>query len=1081
MSTRVVVGIAGAAVGAVVGGPRGAMYGWAIGSMFGNVIDPQIIRGPSIGDIQQQTSQEGVPIPIVFGMSPPMAGNVWAAAPPNVVRERQSGKGGPKIETETIYRTYAVEFCEGPIGGFIRAWRNNVKVYDVLDDEFNTPEVDLTILGGGLGPTRNEKFLEKARFFLGTYDQDASTDLEAIYGAGTTAANRGIAYMVIVDEDCTREAGVIPQWQVQVADVEEETQVLAFASGRVIRSLDGGLTWSVETPSGLSGVALNSVAYSRPLGRLVGIDEDSHSPQVIRWSDDMGVTWNAASSPLASGTFAMGEIIWSELGNRFVVMYAGGSASAKMGMYSPDGDVWTVTPTANASIGTRYGITETTSAVVAIWGSRVAVSTDGISWSSAVPSPLNFSSSPARAEFVEDLGRIVVCSGNTAPDYSSAAPWTTWSASSGGAAFSGGAFAWSDELGLFATNFVNPYYSTNGINWSVGGSAATGSASKTIWVPGASRFVSVGSSSGPAAKIYTSDDGLSWVARLTTGSYIIETVVATTRNAVATDGVALVDVISRLCARAGLTEQHIELGQLDADELVPGFLITNQYPAVQALQALGQIYRFDISSYDNQIHFIPRGANSVATITEADMVEDEEEIEQQKRADSIQIPRLLQLSYHDADGDNLSPQKQSSERVEDRRATGEMTIQSAVLMDADLAAQACAIAHKVMAEDQKGELRFSLHDGFLRLVPSDPIIVQHDGKSERCRIEQVDILDGYQQYICVRDRQSAYVSDVEGIPPPVVETPPSQVVGPTLVIPLDIPLISDADDSSGLGYYVAVTGFTDVWPGALIELSRDGGANYTESRTATVQTIIGELTSTLEDHPQDYPDDTNEFTVRLYTTDSTLQDTDLEGMLNGLNLAAIGNAQDGWELINFASVTETDPEEQEWTISSLLRGRKHTQTREHVPDSVSPVFFVLLNRSTLFFQTANLTDVGRTLTFRSTTSGEAVDSAYSVDMEFTGYPQVEFPVGYLSAQLDGSDMAVSWQGAGRIGGGAQVAHGLSFTGYRVTFDDGADQIEVATLLQEIEQDVSSLSSPITVSVVQTNALTGNGPSTEVIV
>lgn len=226
------------------------MYGWAIGSMFGNVIDPQIIRGPSIGDIQQQTSQEGVPIPIVFGMSPPMAGNVWAAAPPNVVRERQSGKGGPKIETETIYRTYAVEFCEGPIGGFIRAWRNNVKVYDVLDEEFNTPEVDLTILGGGLGPTRNEKFLEKARFFLGTYDQDASTDLEAIYGAGTTAANRGIAYMVIVDEDCTREAGVIPQWQVQVTGNAAPVLTSPTPSGTVAETDEADIGATTSQPSG---------------------------------------------------------------------------------------------------------------------------------------------------------------------------------------------------------------------------------------------------------------------------------------------------------------------------------------------------------------------------------------------------------------------------------------------------------------------------------------------------------------------------------------------------------------------------------------------------------------------------------------------------------------------------------------------------------------------------------------------------------------------------------------------------------------------------------------------------------------
>src|SRR5690606_33484121 len=83
------------------------------------------------------------------------------------------------------------------------------------------------ILGSSdLGPSRNEVFLEKARFFLGTYDQDASPDLEAIYGVGTTAANRGIAYMVIVDEDCTREAGMIPEWEVQVSASAPNTRAV---------------------------------------------------------------------------------------------------------------------------------------------------------------------------------------------------------------------------------------------------------------------------------------------------------------------------------------------------------------------------------------------------------------------------------------------------------------------------------------------------------------------------------------------------------------------------------------------------------------------------------------------------------------------------------------------------------------------------------------------------------------------------------------------------------------------------------------------------------------------------------------
>lgn len=1075
MTTRVVVGIAGAAVGFVVGGHQGAMYGWAIGSTVGNVIDPQVVRGPSVGDIQQQTSQEGVPIPIVFGMSPPMAGNVWAAAPPRVVTETQSGKGGPKIKTETIYRTYAVEFCEGPIGGFIRCWRNNVKVYDVLDDEFNTPMYNLTVLGGGPGPTRNEKFLEKARFFLGTYDQEASTDLEAVYGAGTTAANRGIAYMVIVDEDCTREAGVIPQWQVQVADVVEQAEIIATATSRVLRSVDGGITWSVETPASLSGVTLSSLSYSKTLGRIVGIQSGTHSPQIIRYSDDKGLTWSSAANPLPNGTFTMGEIIRSDRTGLFVVSFGTASASARIAMYSADGSTWTATPTAVIGINYFAGPVDTGSHIVIASSGRTFHSTDGINWISNASATLTVSAAVHLVAYSPDLDRMVAASGNMTPRYSSAFPWDSWTASGSGNSPS---VAWCDHLQVFARGgFDEPYTSQDGITWTIG-TAQSGTSRSMVWMRLAKRLISVGSLPGPTAQIYSSEDGLTYTRRVNTGNYIVQDVLEVDYDVTATEGAPLTDVVTNICERAGLSESQIDISLLDEEEVVRGFFLTNQYPVVQALLALGQIYRFDLASYDNQIHFVPRGANSVATITEADMVEDEEDVEQEKRADAIQIPKLLQLSYYDAETDALSPQKQSSERAEDRRAVGEMTLSSAVVMGAALAAQATAIAHKVMAEDQKGELKFSLHDGFLRLVPSDPVIVQWNGKSERCRIQQVDIMDGYQQYICVRDRQSAYTSDVEGIPPPVIETPPSQVAGPTMVVPLDIPMISDADDS--LGYYVAVTGFTDVWPGALVELSRDGGANYTESRTATVAAVIGELTSTLADHPQAYPDDTNEFTVRLYEVGTELLDSDLEGMLNGVNLAAIGTPEDGWELINFSSVTETDPEEQEWTISGLLRGRKHTQTREHAVGSGDPPLFVLLNRNVLWFQTANLTDIGRTLTFRATSIGETT-SVVTVDMDYEGRTQIEFPVGYLMAELDGSDMAASWQGAGRLGGGAQVAHGVNFTGYRVTFDDGVDQIEVATLLQEITQDVSSLGSPITVTVVQTNSLTGAGPETEVIV
>jgi hypothetical protein len=537
----------------------------------------------------------------------------------------------------------------------------------------------------------------------------------------------------------------------------------------------------------------------------------------------------------------------------------------------------------------------------------------------------------------------------------------------------------------------------------------------------------------------------------------------------------LQEICLSICDRAGVVADKVDVSQLPEVDVV-GLPVTNEYPAAQALLALGQIYRFDISKYDGKIRFIPRGGNSVATITEDEMVDDDEDIEEAKRADAIQIPRVVHLSYFDADTDALTPIKQSSqERVGDRRAIAGVSLQSAVVMDANTAARAADIAHKVMIEHQKGEVRFALSDKFIRLVPSNPIIVQQRGKSERVSIHEADILDGFQRYICMRDRQSAFTSEVEGIPPPAVTTPSSTVAGPTLVVPLDIPLLRDADDNAGLGYYVAISGLTEAWAGASVEVSYDGGANYVESREGIYAAVIGELAWPLPDHPAPYPDQSNDLIVRLQTSGAELLDSTLAGMMNRANLAAIGSPALGWELVNFAEAEETDPDVQEWTLSNLLRGRKGSAPRAH---SVGAQF-VLLDRSVLAFEAASVTDIGRTLTFRATSLGEATDTGTVVDMEYVGRAQVEREAAYLSAERDGSDIDVSFQGVGRLGGGATAIHGAFFTGYRVTFDDGADQIVVNTVEQSVTQDVSSLSSPVTVRVQQINSLTGAGPSIEV--
>lgn len=161
----------------------------------------QVIPGPKIGDIDRQTSQEGGFRPIVYGRSHPIAGNVIADSEPKIVTKRESqGKGGPKVESESAYRTYAVGFCEGE-AKLLQAWRNGILVFNAEDPSM---------------AAENAKFLEYATWYTGSFDQPASPDLEEIYGAGQAPFFRGTAYLSIHNEDVTDQRGAWSQWQVRV-------------------------------------------------------------------------------------------------------------------------------------------------------------------------------------------------------------------------------------------------------------------------------------------------------------------------------------------------------------------------------------------------------------------------------------------------------------------------------------------------------------------------------------------------------------------------------------------------------------------------------------------------------------------------------------------------------------------------------------------------------------------------------------------------------------------------------------------------------------------------------------------------
>ena len=197
----VVGGVVGGTIGFIVGGPVGAQIGWQIGAQIGNSFTT--IKQPRIGELAEIRAGEGGPRARVYGTFRPIGGQVvWSGAPREIRRRQRQGKGGPKVESSTILRSYAIGICEGPIIGVRRIWRNNELVYDVRPGSEMLDE--------------SAKWIEGKAILTGEWDQMPHPTIEAEAGAANAPAMRGTAYMVITDEDLTDLRGAIPAYQFEV-------------------------------------------------------------------------------------------------------------------------------------------------------------------------------------------------------------------------------------------------------------------------------------------------------------------------------------------------------------------------------------------------------------------------------------------------------------------------------------------------------------------------------------------------------------------------------------------------------------------------------------------------------------------------------------------------------------------------------------------------------------------------------------------------------------------------------------------------------------------------------------------------
>jgi len=177
----------------------GAQIGGALGALAGAQLDAALTGGqgvtresPRLTDLSLQASQEGAPIPRLFGRMRLTGQVIWASRfRESVTTTTQGGKGGPGPRvTETHYAysiSFAVGLCEGQCARIGRVWANGA----LLDLSRFT-----------------------WRFHAGSESQAPDPVIAEIEGAAP--AYRGLCYVVFEDMPLAEFGNRIPQLQFEV-------------------------------------------------------------------------------------------------------------------------------------------------------------------------------------------------------------------------------------------------------------------------------------------------------------------------------------------------------------------------------------------------------------------------------------------------------------------------------------------------------------------------------------------------------------------------------------------------------------------------------------------------------------------------------------------------------------------------------------------------------------------------------------------------------------------------------------------------------------------------------------------------
>ncbi|TCG08384.1 hypothetical protein BZM27_12690 [Paraburkholderia steynii] len=904
LAISVVGAVVGGVIGFYAGGPSGAVYGAELGFALGGIAGSLLVhqKGPSPSDLRVQDSAYGRPIPWYYGVYRGAGNVIWCGQA--LQHQESAGKGGGPSQS-VVTLSFAVGICEGPIVGVRRIWANGKLIYDM-----SNPSNFEAVSG-------SNQMVQNFKLYLGDENQLADPTIQAAEGVANTPPFRGLAYVVFNDLDLSSWGNYMPSLSFEVFktaalsytkglqyDITKSPAWDSWAGNSVVRIDEAGnmYGWQYgQVGSFFQAQAFKVSPYGVTeflLGTPLHTTFDGPYQRFQNYDGDDGIAFSSGNYYVPSAVAVLAgrggpfSTFWMNQGN---AVKKGGIIYGAISVASVPGPLLIWNPTLGAYDSGSY---VAMMAVVGVSDSYVYVATDG-----TAPNPHALVKLTLGGDFVAVL-------------------------------------ATDAQFGLSTVGY---FISDSQIYLNYGPTVRmwNGSALVDTGVPA--------DSSGNLGDFRIYNDTGYFSSWFNPHPFYAQ---VPTLNPSA---MVLSDVISDICTRAGLSSAQYDVSGL-TDQVLGCAVANHSSPRANAAPLMSA-YFVDANDTDNKLKFVRRGAQPVGTFYYADLgsspsLGDDANMTPitEQIAQEVDLPRSLAFTYSSF-GTDYQVNTQTA-FMPDTSSNKDVTAQATIVLtdnDARLRAQSMLWAAWV------GRKSFTLSTSlaYLQYEPGDVMWLHRgDGSTVVVRITR-----------CVLDGQGSLQWEVQLEQPDIYpngtfsvgggralgySTPPIDYGGPTILRILDIPPLRDIDSTPGV--YLAACGLASNWPGAMVDVSRDG-SSYSQLTRILRQSSIGYATTKLGDYAGgNTPDELNKVTVLLYA--GALSSVSYSDFMLGNSAAYLGG-----EIIFFRDAVLIAANT--YRLSGLLRARAGTDFAKST--HAAGEAFVFLDVNALVKQSINVSDIGNTL------------------------------------------------------------------------------------------------------------------------